>query len=158
MIGNPDTFAFDLSLDPSHELANLGWGSLKILINREVVWDAEWTWLDLAEWFASYWKFIIYEICPHHPLDEDNSFRYHARHNMAYGMKGIYLPTLYLFPTSTHMATSYQKFHCSRLPLENFQEVVEEFVAIVLEACSEDQTGRRREAFQKWEKRRRYEI
>lgn len=62
MIGNSDNFAFDLTLDPTHELAYLGWGSLKVFINREPVWEAEWTWLDLAEWFASYWKYILYEV------------------------------------------------------------------------------------------------
>lgn len=183
IFGNPAKFGVEVVFDFTHELANLAWGRLTLTINGEPQWldnddrPIEWTWLDLVEWLGSCWKYICYEskfphgLNPAHPkqLDvprwikssgfdfnsiEDDIFVYQARHDIAYGMKGIHLPSVWFVPEGKLV-----RIHGTKdtrvvwVSLDEFQTIFRDLAETILAASKIDTSGRYALAQATWESR-----
>ncbi len=188
VFGDTSLFALDfreLNRTPD-EVRGLGWGALYLWLNGTRVWGAEdskglkaarWTWLDLVEWMARAWPYLLFEevapfgLVARTPADlrqkkhlqgvtgktedevEDAVHAYQQRHDMAAGLKGIYMPPVWLLPEGNLMRIGAPKNEVS-VPKEWALEQLELFAERILELCEEDQTGRARRARNLWNNRR----
>lgn len=126
------------------------WAHGRLLVAGDPVWEnddaspVEWTWIDLLEWLARNWKYLMYEQSlpfnestlsmntllrdlqrrwedmPQSRVEEEeeHALRFLHRHDMAYGFKGLFLPTLYLFRVGRLMEIALPALKTeTRLPL-----------------------------------------
>jgi Zn-dependent peptidase ImmA (M78 family) len=170
MIGKVDRFAFRFEFDDEHPLSSLGWGKLTIFIGGSPYWlhdgDAlEWTWIDLVEWFAVSWPFLLWELnSPDNfePFKKKNIFineeheqevyDFSNRHNLALGLKGVFPPALWIFPEE-HAVLIERADRSVSISKDEFKSLVEEVVDFVLDNCTGDKTGRVEYAKKMWQQR-----
>lgn len=103
------TFGDTNRLALQYEPSNFSWGFVRLWACGELAWSTEdgggvlWTWVDLVEHIARAWNHICLETDPPADVDGDGYYRYQHRHDLAAGLKGITLPSVWLFPTGTQM-------------------------------------------------------
>ncbi|MFU8803427.1 MAG: hypothetical protein ACNA8W_06440 [Bradymonadaceae bacterium] len=186
VIGDPASFALDLrwlSKEPE-DVRGLGWAGLYLWVNGSRVWTSGgrnvqpvlWTWLDLAEWLARAWPYILLEenapfgLVASKPEEltqkkvlktikdtpaveaADAIHAYLNRHDLAAGLKGIYLPSVWILPEGSNMrirAANTDMWVAKKAVISIF----EEFAEAILDKTGEDTTGRARIAREHWARR-----
>lgn len=159
------------------------WAHGRLLVAGEPVWvnddgsAIEWTWIDLLEWLARNWKYVLYEQSmpfnestlsmitllrdlqrrwedmPQSRVEEEEelALRFLHRHDMAYGFKGMFLPTLYIFRVGRLMEITLPTLKTeTRLPLS---QVVADLEAIgngLAEKATEHLHSRTKAAVSLW--------
>ncbi len=187
IIGDTTSFALDLRWPTKvpDEVRELAWADLYLWVDGLVVWNARWTWLDLVEWLARAWPFIFYEenypfglvvdapekltqkgvmgrVKDLSPIEvEDEIFAYQHRHDMAAGLKGIYLPSVWILPEGSLVRISARRPTGKRmesidrwLDASWLDSALNDFADFVFEHTGEDTTGRASLARERWENRR----
>ena len=152
ILGDTEHLAFE------YEPSNLSWGFVRLWACGELAWSTEdgkgvlWTWVDLVEHIARAWNHICFETNPPADVDEDAVYRYQHRHDLAAGLKGITLPSIWLFPTGTQMRVqlNLREAYPSR---EEILRTLAEFVEVVF-AHVGDNDPRVMEARSHWQNRR----
>ncbi len=142
---------------------------------RQTLNPVEWTWLDLVEWLARAWPYIQYEenapfglvadgpeklgqasVLRRRNLNKQTAgeaiWAYQARHDMAAGLKGIHLPSVYLLPEGTNIRVRTGGKDVW-VPRAELLETLSEFVDVVLAATEGDATGRAKRARRWWDER-----
>lgn len=129
MSGHPSQLAFELSWPAEDlvEMEGLGWGHLVVWFAGGAVWSAAWTWIDLVEHLARSWSSLVCEEM--YPFGlvaagpevlrtralltsvpgrtaievEDAVHAFQHRHDLAAGLKGITLTSIWLLREETRM-------------------------------------------------------
>ncbi len=137
-----------------------------------------WTWIELLEFLGDKWPWLIMEekypvpINPFHPgmmryeaekrwesmgeenyLEEDERlFRFEARHDLAMGMKGIFLPSLFILRQGKKAWVCSQNVRI----FTEFQEIVDTLTTLgdcLTDFIEESQSPRSKRAVQLWRTR-----
>lgn len=177
--GNPAQLGFEFIKDEDHQLSHLAWGKLRVFLNGRELWLGEdqspvsWTWLDVAEWLASSWRFILYEssypagLSPSHPklLDDerwianqrlkenldDDFFRFQARHDLSYGLKGMFMPSIWFIPEEDQIRIhGLHPSNVAWVPKAEFVNIMESLVECIFSHARKDTTGRLAHAKSRW--------
>jgi len=182
VIGDTARFALDLRLLASApaDVKHLGWANLFLWFKGRRVWatgerklrPVSWTWIDLVEWLSRAWPYILFEEnAPFGLVDSDPKklsmmlpdgvsasefdsqiWAYQQRHDLSAGLKGIFLPSLWLLPEANLMRLRFGEDDLW-VPKAEIAAIFEQFALEVFKLCVADDTGRAALARQRWEQR-----
>jgi Zn-dependent peptidase ImmA (M78 family) len=143
------------------DVRGLGWGELTLWFRGTRVWSTtagqgvQWTWIDLVEHLARGWAHLLYEEVAPYGLVAENPdelrkpdflarvrrvprssvdsavYAYQQRHDLAAGLKGIYLPSVWLLREGTEMRVRAGDQDLWR-PLVDVSSILEETAEAIL--------------------------
>tara|TARA_R110001599_G_scaffold77796_2_gene211943 strand:+ start:78 stop:1472 length:1395 start_codon:yes stop_codon:yes gene_type:complete len=172
-----------LKLNQQKEYAGLIWGEGRLRVNGLLVIAGEddrpvaWTWVDLLEWLAKNWAYILLEQSfpfqvPAMDIstlmrdlekrwenmagdrvedEEEEAFRFLGRHDLASAFKGIFFPAIYLMRQGNLMeAISAEHGSTMRLPLQRAVSDLEQIGDHLAELAATNEESRGKLAAQRW--------
>jgi len=136
-IGDPSALLFEVRWD-TRAPNSLAWGRLVVRLRGEPLWHGsgqdglEWTWIELLEHLGRSWRFIRYEqrfpggLAPTDPrrlgdaqwlrarfgddgVPDEELYVFQRRHDLASGVEGAFLPSLWLVRQGAQMWVSSEK-------------------------------------------------
>lgn len=183
-IGSQKGFLLELRLDEEHaDGLGLIWGSGTLLVNGVSVMagpedgPVEWTWVDLLEWLAKNWSYLLceqsfpfyakaseistlmrdlekrWENMPEERVEdeEEEAFRFLNRHDLASAFKGIYLPAVFFMRQGKLFEVSLtEKRWTERLPAEQAIADLQQIGDRLAELASREGEGRGPVAARQW--------
>lgn len=179
LIGKPAHLAFELTWPAmTHpDVTGIGWGALRLWVGGHLIWadrhsePLNWSWIDLVEHLARAWGHLECEqhapfglTAPHPGLlrprrpglfeafeAEEAVHAFQQRHDLAAGLKGLFLEPVWLLREGTLMHL-HARQHDVLAPFDETTNVLENFVAEVREHTPSPQS-RARKAFADWDTR-----
>lgn len=161
------------------------WTGLRLSVNGEEVWGGEdgsplqWSWVDLLEWLAEVWPWLVLEenlplplekhiLYPDQLLDhvekwwEDSPdkliekqelqvMEFLQRHDLAHALKGLYCPSLYILRQGSQYLISNTSFDIALChPQEEIVRTLEEVGNFLAETGSKSADPRTANAVAQW--------
>lgn len=182
IIGGPEGLQFEFERAGHKFREGLAWGKGRFLIQGEPVWvtednagnerSVEWSWLDLLEFLAENWPWLMIEEnypIPINPADvntlkssakrrweglnetivddeDEELVRFLNRHDLALALKGIYLPSILLLRQGRLFQVGVPDWdQVFFLPFARVKEVLEElgaWIAGEVEGCEDPRAER----------------
>jgi len=190
VIGHSNGLQFEFEISGREERKWLAWGKGILRIKGEPLWvteagnggdqSIEWSWLDLLEFLADFWPWLMLEeIYPIsvNPLDvtrleeaaerrweelsdeivdaeDEELVLFRHRHDLAMAMKGIYLPTILLLRQGRLFQVGIPEWNQAMLlPFLDVNTVLEEVGNFIASIVLESDIPRAMEAVFLWEQR-----
>jgi len=190
-LGSREGFLLELTLVDRREKAGLVWGEGKLLVGGLLViadkdgCPTSWTWVDLLEWLAKNWAYLLLE--QNFPFqvsamgistlmrdlekrwenmaeermedEEEQAFRFLDRHDLACAFKGIFSPATYLMRQGALMEV-FSAEHSShvRLNLQRAVSDLEDIGSYLAEVANTKEVSRGKLAAEQWYARDTYLI
>jgi len=190
VIGHSNALQFEFEIGEQEGRKGLAWGKGIFRIKGESLWVTEaedgnesyieWSWLDLLEFLADFWPWLmleeIYPI-PVNPPDitrleqaaesrweklsdeivdaeDEELILFRHRHDLAMAMKGIYLPTVLLLRQGLLFQVGIPEWNQAiLLPFLDVKAVLEEVGNFIASLVQESEMPRAMEAVSFWEQR-----
>jgi Zn-dependent peptidase ImmA (M78 family) len=137
----------------------------------------DWPWIDLLDHLAGVWPWLLLEekypcdYLPPNPAllrqearrhwgaeeqiplaEEEAIYRFETRHDLAYAMKGVQLPRLFLLREGLEVLLGTPDF-CIRRPLDEVLETLQELGDFIAECVEPAAEGRGKDALERWRRR-----
>ncbi len=191
MIGSADGLQFELTLETGPQM-DLAWGLCLVRLQGKAVWSGEdatrqetalrWTWLDLLEFLARNWPWLVLEESypiPVSPLfpgslrreaehrweiadlpeeiidrEDESVYRFLCRHDLAMALKGLFVPSLILMRQGNQYLLSYPALRLD--VLRPYREIIDTLTALgerLATAVSDSSQPRAKLALELWQQR-----
>lgn len=175
-------FAVSWPADEPRDVRGLAWGDIVLWVAGRRHWIGDkatpirWTWVDLIEHLARAWGHLLYEetapfglvasdpdelrnpkllasVPGHSPADvEEAVHAFQHRHDLAAGLKGIHVPSVWLIREGAMMRVRAEG-HDVWLPLTEVRKTLENLASEVAKRLHESTAPRAHEALRRWDSR-----
>jgi hypothetical protein len=191
LIGPADGLQFELALETGPTM-DLAWGHGVLRFQGETIWSGEgaagretalrWTWLDLLEFLARNWPWLVLEESypipvsplfpgslrgaaehrwesgdlPEETIDREDEavYRFLCRHDLAMALKGLFVPSLILLRQGNQYLVSYPAMRLN--VLRPYREIIDTLTALgdrLATAVENSQHPRAKLAYDLWQER-----